>query len=160
MAAFGTGDVIIKRQVGGGARGQTRYSRESLPPPGPILDRPGMIQPFIPAIVSEGEFSFLFVDGKFSHALIKRARSGDYRIQEAYGGASQAIDPTPTDRAAAQLVLDVLDAPPLYARVDMVRGADGGLLLMELEILEPYLFPKDGPQIGAMLGEALALRLG
>ena len=160
MRAFGSGDVIIKRQVGGGARGQTRYSRASLPPPGPILDRPGMIQPFIPAIATEGEYSFLFVDGDFSHGLVKRPKSGDYRIQEAYGGSSRAIDPAPADRAAAQLVLGVLEAPPLYARVDMVRGADGRLLLMELEVLEPYLFPQDGPQIGAMLGAALKRRLG
>lgn len=160
MDAFGSDDVIIKRQVGGGARGQTRYARDALPAPGSILDRPGMIQPFVPAIATEGEYSFLFVDGDFSHALVKRPKSGDYRIQEAYGGRSQAIDPTPADRAAAQLVLDVLDTPPLYARVDMVRGADGRLLLMELEVLEPYLFPKDGPQIGAMLGAALKRRLG
>ena len=55
--------------------------------------------------------------------------------------------------------LDVLDIKPLYARVDMVRGRKS-LLLMELEILEPYLFPADGPQIGPMLGAALARRLG
>jgi glutathione synthase/RimK-type ligase-like ATP-grasp enzyme len=160
MRVFSSDDVIIKRQVGGGARGQTRYTRANLPSPGVILDRPGMIQPFIPAIATEGEYSFLFVDGEFSHALVKRAKAGEYRIQEAYGGQSQAIDPAPADRAAAQRVLDVLDSPPLYARVDMVRGADGGLLLMELEVLEPYLFPEDGPQIGAMLGAALKRRLG
>lgn len=160
MRVFESDDVIIKRQVGGGARGQTRYTRANLPAPGSILDRPGMIQPFIPAIATEGEYSFLFVDGDFSHALVKRPKSGDYRIQEAYGGRSEAIDPSPADRAAAQLVLDVLDAPPLYARVDMVRGTTGHLLLMELEVLEPYLFPKDGPQIGAMLGAALKRRLG
>lgn len=159
MRVFESDDVIIKRQVGGGARGQTRYTRANLPAPGSILDRPGMIQPFIPAIATEGEYSFLFVDGDFSHALVKRPKSGDYRIQEAYGGRSEAIDPSPADRAAAQLVLDVLDAPPLYARVDMVRGTAGHLLLMELEVLEPYLFPKDGPQIGAMLGAALKRRL-
>ena len=91
---------------------------------------------------------------------MKRAKAGDYRIQEAYGGKSQAIDPAPKDRAAAQAVMDVLPDKPLYARVDMVRGEDGGLMLMELEVLEPYLYPKDGPQIGAMLGKALAGRLG
>lgn len=156
---FGADDVILKRQVGGGARAQVRYSRSNPPPPGPVMDRPGMIQPFIPAIATEGEYSFLFVDGEFSHALVKRPKSGDYRIQEAYGGSSQAIDPTPEDRAAAQRTLDTLKPPPLYARVDMVRGASGNLLLMELEVLEPYLYPKDGPQIGPMLGAALARRL-
>ena len=159
MSAFGIEDVVLKRQVGGGARAQVRYTRADMPAAGSIMDRPGMIQPFIASIATEGEYSFLFVDGEFSHALVKRAKSGDYRIQEAYGGTSQAIDPTPADRAAAQAVLTALATPPLYARVDMVRGQAGELLLMELEVIEPFLFPKDGPHIGEMLGAALKKRL-
>lgn len=159
VRVFGVDDVVLKRQVGGGARAQVRYSRANMPAPGPVMDRPGMIQPFVPAIASEGEYSFLFVDGEFSHVLVKRPKSGDYRIQEAYGGTSETVDPQPADRAAAQAVLDVMNAPPLYARVDMVRGADGGLMLMELEVLEPYLYPVQGPQIGVMLGKALRKRL-
>ena len=159
MSAFGIEDVVLKRQVGGGARAQVRYTRANMPEAGSIMDRPGMIQPFIASIATEGEYSFLFVDGEFSHALVKRAKSGDYRIQEAYGGTSQAIDPTPSDRAAAQAVLAALATPPLYARVDMVRGQAGELLLMELEVIEPFLFPKDGPHIGEMLGAALRKRL-
>jgi len=162
MRVFGAEDVVLKRQVGGGARAQVRYTRADLAAADmatSIMDRPGMIQPFVSAIASEGEFSFLFVDGAFSHVVLKRPRSGDYRIQEAYGGKSMAVEATGADRAAAQAVLDVLDVTPLYARVDMVRGDDGGLMLMELEVLEPYLFPEDGPQIGEMLGGALAGRL-
>jgi len=159
MDVFGVDDVVLKRQVGGGARAQMRYTRADMPPPGPVMDRPGMIQPFIASIATEGEYSFLFIDGAFSHALVKRARSGDYRIQEAYGGTSVAIEPAPHDLEAARAVLAVLEAPPLYARVDMVRGQAGELLLMELEVLEPYLYPASGPGIGSMLGDALAKRL-
>ena len=159
MSTFGIDDVVLKRQVGGGARAQVRYTRSNLPAPGPVMDRPGMIQPFIASIATEGEYSFLFVDGAFSHALVKRPRSGDYRIQEAYGGTSQAIPPSPADLMSAQAVLTALATPPLYARVDMVRGQGGELLLMELEVIEPFLFPKEGPQIGAMLGAALKKRL-
>ena len=83
--------------------------------------------PFIASIATEGEYSFLFVDGEFSHALIKRARQGDYRIQEAYGGTSQAIDPTEADKTTARNVLTALDSPPLYARVDMIRLPGGAL---------------------------------
>jgi glutathione synthase/RimK-type ligase-like ATP-grasp enzyme len=160
FAKFATEDVILKRQVGGGARAQVRYTRANMPAEGPIMDRPGMIQPFIPSIATEGEYSFLFVDGEFSHALVKRAKQGDYRIQEAYGGSSQRIDATSQDERQARAVLEALDEPQLYARVDMVRGADGRLLLMELEVIEPYLFPVDGPGVGAMVGKALRRRLG
>jgi glutathione synthase/RimK-type ligase-like ATP-grasp enzyme len=159
FAVFGCDDVVLKRQIGGGARGQERYSRAAAPTSGPVLDRPGMIQPFVRSIATEGEYSFLFVDGEFSHALIKRARKGEYRIQEAYGGTSETIDPTTADRKQARAVLDIMDDAPLYARVDMVRGDSGDLLLMELEVIEPYLFPGEGPGIGVMLGKALRKRL-
>jgi len=159
FAAFGADDVVIKRQVGGGARGQTRYSKATAPRSGPVLDRPGMIQPFVKSIATEGEYSFLFIDGEFSHALVKRAAGGDYRIQEAYGGISEKIEATPADREQARAVLEVMDETPLYARVDMVRGEDDRLLLMELEVIEPYLYPK-GPGIGLLLGKALKRRLG
>lgn len=158
--AFDCGDVVLKRQVGGGARAQERYTKETAPQSGRVLDRPGMIQPFVTSIATEGEYSFLFVDGAFSHALIKRAKRGDYRIQEAYGGVSSAIAPAPADLDQARAVLAVMDELPLYARVDMVRGDNGELLLMELEVIEPYLFPQDGPRIGVMLGKALRKRLG
>ena len=159
FTAFGVEEVILKRQVGGGARGQHRFARANAPMTGEVLDRPGMIQPLVSSIFTEGEYSFLFVDGQFSHALVKRAAPGDYRIQEAYGGRSMKIDPPAADRARASEVLEALDTPPLYARVDMVRGTEGGLLLMELEVLEPYLFPTEGPRIGAMLAAALRRRL-
>jgi glutathione synthase/RimK-type ligase-like ATP-grasp enzyme len=160
FAAFGCDDVVLKRQVGGGGRAQERYTKSTMPRSGPVLDRPGMIQPFVPSIATEGEFSFLFVDGEFSHALIKRNPTGDYRIQEVYGGGSAKIDPSTADERQARAVLEVMDETPLYARVDMLRGQDGRLMLMELEVIEPFLFPQDGPGIGVMLGKALKRRLG
>lgn len=159
MAAFGSDDVILKRQVGAGARSQVRFNKDNIPDAGRVLDRPGMIQPFIPSIATEGEYSFLFVDGEFSHALVKRAADGDYRIQASYGGRSHTVEPSPTDLAQARAVLEATDETPLYARVDMVRGLDGSLLLMELEIIEPDLYVGDGPHIGVLLGKALAKRI-
>lgn len=156
---FGCDEVVLKRQVGAGARGQARYARATAPEAGPVLDRPGMIQPLVAGILSEGEYSFLYVDGVFSHALIKRPAAGDYRIQAAYGGRSEAIDPTDADLTQTGAVLQALAEPPLYARVDMARGEDGRLMLMELEAIEPFLFPVEGPQIGDMLAAAITKRL-
>jgi hypothetical protein len=145
-------ELVLKRQVGAGAMGQHRLRRGEAVPP---LPHPMLAQPFQPAIVSEGEYSFVFVAGAPSHALVKVARAGDYRIQAMYGGVETAIDPAPADLAVAQGVLDLLDAPPLYARVDLVRGADGGLQLMEMELVEPYLYPVQGPRLGELMAEAL-----
>lgn len=159
-AAFetlGSDDVVWKRQVGAGAYGQHRVRRGEE---APAMEHPMMAQPFVPAIATEGEHSFVFVGGGPSHALLKRARAGDYRIQSLYGGVEEAVDPAPADLAAAGAVMAALararpaDPPPLYARVDMVRG-DEGLLLMELELVEPYLYPLQGPALGERLAEAL-----
>ena len=143
--ALQTDDLVFKRQVGAGAAGQHRLSRgEAFP----AMPHPMMVQPFLPTIQTEGELSFIFIDGELSHALIKRAKSGDYRIQSSYGGWEEAIAPTSDDLSAATAIIDMLDEPALYARVDMVRGAAGGLLLMELELIEPYLYPEQGPELG------------
>lgn len=160
FAAFGAGEVVLKRQVGAGAKGQMRIRQGEALPAGPLLDRPGMIQPFLPSIVDEGEFSFLFVEGVLSHVVLKRAAPGDYRIQPRYGGVSRAVKPVAADMEAALAVFGKLPEAPLYARVDMARGTDGNLALMELELIEPFLFPVDGPQIGAMLARAVKRRLG
>jgi len=157
FATFGSDTLVFKRQVGAGADGQHRVRRGE---PLPDMPHPMMVQPFLAKIVEEGEISFIFVDGDFSHALIKRAAKGDYRIQSIYGGTEEAISPSAADLQAAQAILDMLDAPPLYARVDMLRGDDGGLLLMEMELIEPYLYPIEGPELGARLAAAVQKRLG
>ena len=164
-AAFdrlGCDRVVAKRRVGAGAIGQDSFTRDDPPPAAWAMEQPAMIQPFLPAILSEGEHSFMFVDGAFSHALVKRAKPGDYRIQSLYGGTEVAVAPAPADRAAAQAIMAMLpfDQPPLYARIDMVRLEDGELALIEAEMIEPYLYPQQDAGFGARMAEALLGRLG
>ncbi len=158
-AAFetlGSDDLVFKRQVGAGADGQHRLSPSD---PQPNMPHPMMVQPFLPMIQDEGEFSFIFIDGVFSHALLKQAKSGDYRIQSTYGGFETKIEPAASDLSDAQAVLETLDETPLYARVDMLRGPDRRLLLMELELIEPYLYPLEGKSLGPMMAAAVKRRL-
>ena len=159
-AAFdtlGAGDVVFKRQVGAGAKDQHRVTRgEAIPE----MRHPMMAQPFMPMIQTEGELSFIFIDGCFCHALVKRAQPGDYRIQSTYGGREEKITPSADDLTSAKAIIAALDEPPLYGRVDMLRGADGGLLLMELEVIEPYLYPVEGPELGERMAAGVARRLG
>ncbi|MEL6257875.1 MAG: hypothetical protein AAFQ67_02315 [Pseudomonadota bacterium] len=154
--ALNADDVVFKRQIGAGAEGQVRLRRGEATP---TFVHPMMAQAFVPSIQTEGEYSFVFVDGEFSHALVKRARAGDYRIQTAYGGVEDAVTPSEHDLSLARGVLAALDAPPLYARIDMVRASDGELMLMELEIIEPFLYPLQGPNFGALMADAIVRRL-
>jgi glutathione synthase/RimK-type ligase-like ATP-grasp enzyme len=154
--SFGCDELVVKRQVGAGADGQHRLKRgDALPE----LSLPMMAQPFLPSIQTEGEMSLIFIDGEFCHALIKRAKDGDYRIQSSYGGTEHAIEPDVTDRNTAAKVLSSLGETPLYARVDMLRGDSGELFLMEIELIEPYLFPEQGPELGRRLAAAIEQRL-
>lgn len=149
---LGSEDLVFKRQVGAGADGQYRLTRDS---PLPDMPHPMMVQPFLAKIQEEGEYSFIFIDGRFCHALLKTAKPGDYRIQSTYGGQETPITPESADLAAAEAVLQTLTETPLYARVDMLRGDDGDLLLMELELIEPYLYPIEGPDLGPMMAAAV-----
>ena len=154
---FGTDRVVVKRRIGAGAIGQESFTLASPPPADWRMDQPAMIQPFLPAIQSEGELSFIFVSGQLSHALIKRAAQGDYRIQSLYGGTEVPLNPAPADRAAAEAVMAMLPftQPPLYARIDMVRLESGQLAVIEAELIEPYLYPEQGPDFGERLAGAL-----
>jgi glutathione synthase/RimK-type ligase-like ATP-grasp enzyme len=158
---FGCERVVAKRQVGSGAEGQDSFTRGDPAIDRWRMDQPGMIQPFLPAILGEGELSFIFVDGKLSHALTKQAVPGEYRIQSNFGGIETKIDPAPADRAAAEAIMALLpfSAPPLYARIDMIRLGGGELAVIEAELIEPYLYPLQGPEFGAMLAEAVIAKI-
>lgn len=141
--------LVIKPQIGGGAWRQALYKKgdpfpeaDSLPPEG------ALIQPFLSSVTEEGEYSFLYFGGAFSHAVRKTPKSGDYRIQSIYGGAEETYSPTQEERDRANTILKTMDKMPLYARVDLLRGDDGTLRLIELECIEPYLYLPHAPGEG------------
>jgi glutathione synthase/RimK-type ligase-like ATP-grasp enzyme len=157
---FSCDRLVVKRRVGAGAEGQFDFTRQAPPAQDWRMGHPALVQPFLPGIVDEGEHSLIFIDGQFSHALIKRPAPGDYRVQSLYGGWDTAITPAPADLAAAEAILAGLPFPaPLYARIDLVRGPEGTLLLMEAEVIEPFLYPLQGPELGPRLLAGIRRRL-
>lgn len=163
--AFGADEIIIKPRIGAGAWRQARLRRGAPVPSADLLPpHAALIQPFLPAVTDEGELSLLYFGGRFSHALIKRPKAGDYRTQGQYGAQETGIDPPEGALAAAEAVLATAEGAPLvYARVDLVRGPDGQWLLMELELIEPWLYlshDRQGGTHGARLfAEAVMARL-
>lgn len=159
---FDTDRIVVKRRVGAGAIGQDIFQRDDPAITSWQMNQAAMIQPFLPAIEQEGELSFIFVEGSLSHTLIKRAASGDYRIQSLYGGIEAPLNPAPADRDAAEAIMAMLpfSEPPLYARIDMIRLGDGRLAVIEAELIEPYLYPLQGPQFGRLWADAIMARMG
>lgn len=160
MDEFGTDRVVVKRQVGAGGLGQHSFTRAGLPDEGWRMGRPCMIQPFLPSVVEEGEYTFVFVDGRFSHGVLKRAAKGEYRIQSLFGGYESDYIPEPADLARAEAVVSALPfADLLYCRIDMARLASGELAVMEAEAIEPYLYPEQGTELGERLAKAVLSRI-
>lgn len=162
---FGTDEIIIKPRIGAGAWRQARLKRGAAVPSADVLPpAAALIQPFLPAVTNEGELSLLYFGGAFSHALIKRPQAGDYRTQGQFGAIETGITAPPDALIAAQQVLArAVGAPFTYARVDLVRGLDGKWLLMELELIEPWLYlaldGQEGRHGAALLAKAIAERV-
>ena len=119
----------------------------------------GMVQPFIPEIQSQGEWSMMFFGGVFSHAVVRRAASGDFRVQREFGGTFETVAPSPAVLAQAERALRAAPGESLYARVDgVILG--GELVLTELELLEPSLFLDADPSAPRRFADAIAARCG
>jgi glutathione synthase/RimK-type ligase-like ATP-grasp enzyme len=162
---FETDEIIIKPRIGAGAWRQARMRRTDPAPSADILPPgPALIQPFLASVTQEGELSLLYFGGVFSHALMKTPKQGDYRTQGQHGAREVGIAAPLDALEAAQRILDATgDAPFTYARVDLVRGALGDWLLMELELIEPWLYlaldGHDGQHGAALLAKAIAQQL-
>ncbi len=120
-----------------------------------------MLQPFLPEVQAEGEWSLIFLGGRFSHAVIKRPAAGDFRVQAEHGGSSVAARPAVHVVDAAERALhaaagcnQLAPAEVLYARVDGVVH-EGRFLVMELEVVEPFLFIASAPEAAARMAQLI-----
>ncbi len=165
MREHGWDDAIFKPAVSGGALGLVRARGEDEARAAQadldeqLASHDVLLQPFLPSIVEEGELSLLYMGGELSHTVIKRAAHGDIRVQDVWGGVATAV-PAPAEAVdLAERALAEVPEELLYARVDLVRGHDGTLRLIELEVIEPSLFFGLHPPAAARLAEAIVARL-
>ena len=162
-AAFGTDALVIKPPISGGADGTFRLAENDALPPS-VAGKRMMIQPFLPSIAAEGEYSLFYFGGTFSHSIIKRPAVGDFRVQDQFGGYEEAVE-APTDaKALAESALAATSsitqtAALAYARVDMLRDGDGILRLIELELIEPSLFLHFADDKGAAFARAILAKV-
>ena len=161
-ATFDTQELVVKPPVSGGADGTYRLATNE-PLPESVTGKRMMIQPFLPSIATEGEYSLFYFGGMFSHAIIKRPAVGDFRVQDQFGGYEEAVVAPAAAKTLAQSALtataritqtDVL----AYARVDMLRDGNSNFRLMELELIEPSLFLRFADDKGAAFAKTMMAR--
>lgn len=156
-------EFILKPTVSAGAFQTYRFKRSEASARQEhlceILERSdAMVQPFLPEVLSEGEWSFLFFGGEYSHAILKTPKTGDFRVQATFGASTSPKEPSPEWIELARSIVRKSPGPLLYARVDMIRHGDK-LLLGELELTEPCLFLSYDPAAPARFAEAIRVRV-
>ena len=93
----------------------------------------------MPSVISEGEYSLFYFNNIYSHALLKKPASKDFRVQEEFGAEHTSISPEKLLLRSAEKVLCQIPSATLYARLDFVRN-NNEFLLMEAELIEPALY--------------------
>jgi hypothetical protein len=159
MRTAGWHEAVIKPRISATAYRTQLVTTQDAVAAQPVFEDlrrgPGvMLQKFMDAIITVGEWSLMFFGGTFSHAILKRPKYGDFRVQNDFGGTARLADPPPYVLASATRALQVVD-PTLYARVDGIVDNDR-FLLMELELIEPMLFLSDHPEAPTRFAQAIA----
>jgi hypothetical protein len=138
--------IVIKPVVSAGSFRTARFDRASATDAQAFLDdltkdRGAMVQRWMPSVDTYGERSLVWIKGEITHAIRKTPRFA--------GGVERVSDEVaiaPDERAFAERALAPFAGDLLYARVDLVKDEDGVLRIMELELVEPSLFFKQGPK--------------
>ncbi|QQR90909.1 MAG: hypothetical protein IPJ88_04030 [Myxococcales bacterium] len=117
-----------------------------------------LLQPMLDEIQRDGEWSLIYIDGHFSHCVLKKPKQNDFRVQEEYGGIASAAFSPSTSRQSAEKILASFASTPLYARIDGVMRKQE-FQLMEVELIEPSLFFHLAPQAADTFARAILKRL-
>jgi glutathione synthase/RimK-type ligase-like ATP-grasp enzyme len=158
QAARGFQAVVIKPAVSAGSRATARFlTNESAAAEAHlgalVACEDVLVQPYVPEIAQRGERSLVWIDGELTHAVRKATR---------FDGHAECITPahdvTDEERALAHRAVAAVGLPLFYARVDLVTGASGPML-MELELIEPSLYFDTAPSALARYADGVIARL-
>ena len=118
-----------------------------------------MLQEFQENIVAQGEISMMVFNGKFTHAVLKKAKAGDFRVQDDFGGTVHEYRPSQEEIDFTLKAVNACNELPLYARVDIFYDNNNHLALGELELVEPELWFRLNTNAASVLAHAIKDRL-
>jgi O-ureido-D-serine cyclo-ligase len=143
-------EFVVKPTIGAGSKDTARYRRQDVARATEHLarllaqGRSAMLQPYLDRVDENGETALIFLGGEFSHAIRKGPllRTGAALVEGLF--APEQItprQPQPDELAVAlQAYAAIGSSRPVYARIDLIRGADAAPAVLELELTEPSLF--------------------
>lgn len=163
VAASGWDELILKPAVSGAARHTYHFKAGECDAVEAIFaellrHEALLLQPFQHNIVAHGEYSFMVFGGRCTHAVLKVAKPGDFRVQDDFGGSVHVHEATPAQVAFAEAAVAACEPLPAYARVDAFVDNDGQLAVGELELVEPELWFRLHPPAADALAEHVVQR--
>ena len=161
---LGWQETILKPCIAGAARHTYRLNSENLSEHEQIFrkliqEEAMMLQPFQHNIVTRGEISMMVFNGQFTHAILKKAKAGDFRVQDDFGGSVHDYNPTQEEINFAQSAIKGCPELPVYARVDIFYDNNDELAVGELELIEPELWFRNYPKAASVLAKAINTKL-
>ena len=153
-------EAVIKPAISGAARHTYRVSPSNYRNYESIfqelIDKECMLfQEFLNSITEKGEISLIMIDRKFTHAVKKIAKKGDFRVQDDHGGKVEKYYPSQTEILFAEQCIENSPFSPIYARVDIVYDNKNKISLSELELIEPELWFRNNPESAKLLAEKI-----
>ncbi len=149
-------DVVIKPRISASSFMTRRFGCDDLRSAADFLaettaQRHMMIQPYVRSVETRGERSLIYIAGELTHAVRKSPR-----LAKGLERVSSNIKIDADERRFALRAIGPFKKDILYARIDVARGDDGGLMLMELELIEPSLFLWHAPRALGLFAHACA----
>ncbi|RKE94858.1 ATP-grasp domain-containing protein [Ichthyenterobacterium magnum] len=157
---LGWKDTVLKPCISGAARHTYKLNLDNLEVHEAVFkslikDEAMMLQPFQHSIVTKGEVSMMVFNGIFTHAILKKAKAGDFRVQDDFGGSVHDYKPTQEEISFAENSVKACPELPIYARVDIFEDNNSKIAVSELELIEPELWFRHFPEAANVLAKAI-----
>ena len=154
-------EVVLKPAISGAARHTYRINPNNYKKHENIFQELikvecMLFQSFLKNITLFGEISLIMIGGKYTHAVKKKAKKGDFRVQDDHGGTVEKYKPTKVEIIFAENCLKASPFKPIYARVDIVYDNNNTLSLSELELIEPELWFRNNLISANLLAEEIS----
>ena len=157
-------EIVVKPTISGAAKNTYRLKEEEIIQFGPtweklIYKEDFIVQEFQNNVITEGEVAMIVIGGKFTHAVLKKAKEGDFRVQDDFGGSIAIYNPSEEMVKLAEKCTRILTPIPSYARVDIIWDNLMDLAVSELELIEPELWFRLNPNAAQKLAHHVDLIL-
>lgn len=144
-------EFILKPAISGAARHTYRFTKAEVQNHSLIFEEliqaeSMLLQEFQSQILTKGEVAFMVFGGEFSHAVLKTAKPGDFRVQDDFGGTIQSYLPSREEIAFVEKAFAACSPLPIYARIDVIWDNDNELCIGEIELIEPELWFRMDPR--------------